>query len=93
MLGGGGLGGLARWGAIQHDPATGKFKVNFERFLPAVELLLNELLVMEAEGDLDAARAMIARYVHVPPAMADALARMDAIPVDIQPVFTHYPEH
>ena len=80
-------------GAIEHDPATGKFSVNFERFLPAVELLLNELLVMEAEGDLDAARAMIATYAHVPPAMADALARMDAIPVDIQPVFIHYPEN
>lgn len=77
--------------AIAQDPDTGRFRVNFERFMPAVELLLNELLVMEAEADYAAAQAMIAEYAHMPAVLADALAKLDAIPVDIQPVFSHYP--
>jgi hypothetical protein len=84
---------LLEKGAIGHDPATGKFHVNFERFGPAIELLLNELLVMQAEADYAAAQAIIERYAHMPPVLADALARLEAIPVDIEPVFSHYPEH
>ncbi len=83
---------LMEKGAIAHDPATGKFHVNFERFAPAVELLLNELLVMQAEADYAAAQAIIERYAHMPPVLADALARLESIPVDIEPVFSHYPD-
>jgi len=82
---------LLEKGAIAHDPATGRFRVDFERFLPAVELLLNEILVMQAEGDYAAAKAMIARYGTLPPVMTDALARLTGIPVDIQPEFVHSP--
>ncbi len=79
-------------GAIAHDPATGKFHVDFDRFLPALELLLNEILVMQARADYPAAQAMIEAYAHMPDVLADALARLDAIPVDIQPQFGHYPD-
>jgi hypothetical protein len=84
---------LLEKGAIAHDPATGRFSVDFDRFGPSIELLLNELLVMQANGDYAAAQAMIERYAHMPPVLADALARLDGIPVDIEPVFGHYPEH
>jgi hypothetical protein len=83
---------LLEKGAIAHDPATGKFEVNFERFTPAIELLLNELLVMQAEADYAAAQALIAEYAHMPTVLAESLARLDAIPVDIEPVFSHYPD-
>lgn len=83
---------LLEHGAIAHDAATGKFRVNFDRFGPAVELLLNEVLVMQANADYEAAQAMIERYAHMPQVLADALARLDGIPVDIQPVFGNYPE-
>ncbi len=83
---------LLEKGAIAHDPGTGRFRVDFDRFLPAVELLLNEILVMQAEGDHAAAQAMIARYGELPPVMTEALARLSHVPVDIQPRFVHYPE-
>ena len=84
---------LLEKGAIAHDAATGKFRVNFERFAPAVELLLNEILVLQAEADYPAAQALIDKYAIMPPVLAAALARLESIPVDIEPVFSHYPEH
>jgi len=83
---------LLEKGAIVHDAATGKFRVNFERFAPAVELLLNEILVLQAEADYPAAQALIDKYAIMPPELAAALERLEAIPVDIEPVFSHYPE-
>ena len=78
-------------GAIVHDEATGTFAVEFDRFAPVVELLLNEILVMQAEADYAAAQAMIEKYAHMPPSLAAALERLDAVPVDIEPRFAHYP--
>lgn len=83
---------LLEQGAITHDPATGTFRVDYARFLPTIELLLNELLVMQAEGDYAAAKALIERYAHLPSILADALRKLDHIPVDIQPAFSHYPD-
>jgi len=84
---------LLEKGAIAYNESTGKFNVDFDRFMPAVELLLNEILVMQAEADYPAAQAMIEQYAVMPPVLADALAKLEAIPVDIQPVFVHYPDH
>jgi hypothetical protein len=78
-------------GAIEHDEATGTFAVEFDRFAPVIELLLNEILVMQAEADYAAAQAMIETYAHMPPSLAAALERLDAVPVDIEPRFAHYP--
>lgn len=78
---------LLEQGAIAQEAATGRFRVHFERFLPALELLLNELLVMQAEGDQARARALIDRYAHLPPTLVAALSGLDEVPVDIQPVF------
>lgn len=82
---------LLEQGAIAQDPQSGRFNVEFERFLPAIELLLNEILMMQAEGDYTAARTMIESYAHMPPVLADALGKLQEVPVDIQPVFQHYP--
>jgi hypothetical protein len=78
-------------GAIAQDEQSGRFMVHYERFFSAVELLLNELLMIQAEGDYEAARRMIERYAHQPSMMIEALAKLEAVPVDIQPVFKHYP--
>ncbi len=83
---------LLEKGAIAHDPGSGRFHVNFDRFLPAVELLLNEVLVLQAAGDQAAAQALIDRYGTLPPVMTEALAKLDHVPVDIQPRFVHYPD-
>jgi hypothetical protein len=82
---------LLEQGAISRDPDTGRFRADFARFLPAVELLLNKVLVVQAEGDLEAARALIDRYAKAPEVLTEALGKLTSVPVDIQPVFQHYP--
>lgn len=82
---------LLEQGAVALDPSSGRFRVHFERFLPAIELLLNAILVIQAEGDETAARAMIDRYAQMPTGLSAALAKLDSVPVDIQPVFKHFP--
>ncbi|HOX25047.1 MAG TPA: peptidase [Candidatus Krumholzibacteria bacterium] len=83
---------LVEQGAIVQDPATGKFRVVHERFLPSIEQLLREILAIQAAGDQPAAQALIERYAQMPQLLSDALGRLEGIPVDIQPVFRHYPD-
>jgi len=83
---------LLEHGAISVDEATGKFRVDLERFFPVMEDLLHHILTLQAEGDYDAAAKLIKDYVHMPPVLERALAKLEDIPVDIQPMFGHYPE-
>ena len=65
----------------------GTFTVDFTRIQQAVRELAHELLTIEARGDYDAARALLARMVTIRPEMQKALDRLKDIPVDIKPVF------
>jgi hypothetical protein len=73
-------------GAIEVAP-DGRFRPVPERFRAALEELAHELLMAEALGDYDVARAIVSRYGTVPPAMATLLASFKDIPVDIEPIF------
>jgi hypothetical protein len=83
---------LLEKGAIVLDEASGKFRVDHVRFFPAVESLLREVLTVQARGDYAGAAALVKTYAVMPPSLARALERLEGIPVDIQPVFTHYPD-
>ncbi len=83
---------LLEKGAIVLDDASGKFRVDHERFFPAIESLLHEVLTVQARGDYAGAAALVKTYAVMPASLAQALERLDGIPVDIQPVFTHYPD-
>ena len=73
-------------GAIE-VAADGRFRPVPARFRAALENLAHELLMIEALGDYGAARALVARYGAVPPAMAALIAGFGNLPVDIEPVF------
>jgi hypothetical protein len=65
----------------------GRFRPVPEVFEEVFHDLAHELLMIQATGDYDAARAFVDRYGTVDPAMEEAIAGLAEIPVDIDPVF------
>jgi len=65
----------------------GTFEVNFEKVRQAVRDLDHELLTMEATGDYNRAKHMLDQWGVIGPSLQKALKNLEAIPVDIQPVF------
>jgi hypothetical protein len=78
-------------GAIAHDPATGRYAINFGRMPETVAALAKELLEQEATGDRARVEAWFSKYGTVPPDLAKALEAASAIPVDIDPI-SSFPE-
>jgi hypothetical protein len=74
-------------GAIGFDPRTGRFRMDVAAFPEAIEDLVREICIVQAEGDYTGAQQMIDRYGVMPPVLADALARLQGIQVDIEPQF------
>jgi hypothetical protein len=65
----------------------GTFEVNFGKIHEAVRDLDHELLTLEATGDYAGAKQMLDQLGVIRPSMQKALGSLEAIPVDIQPVF------
>jgi hypothetical protein len=78
---------LREQGAIRQDAATGRFSVDTDAFVPAIEALVSRICTLQAEGDYDAAAAMVDRYAVMPPELSAALKALASIPVDIRPRF------
>ena len=72
-------------GAITHR-ASGRYDIDYGKLWTALETLGGEILRIQALGDLDAARAFVARYgVETPTIQADVVAvELEKIPVDIR---------
>jgi hypothetical protein len=66
---------------------NGRFEVNFDKIKQAVSDLDHDLLTLEATGDYAGAKRMLDALGVIRPGMQRALASLDAIPVDIEPVF------
>lgn len=75
-------------GAVTFDNATGRFGIDRDKFPGAVRDLASEVLQIEAVGDLEAARAMMQKYVDVRPEVKRALDRLGDVPVDIRPIYS-----
>jgi len=78
---------LLEHGAIEIT-TEGRFRPVVDRFTGAVRDLAHEILMVQALGSYDGARELIDRYGAVRPEMAAALASLDDIPVDIDPVYS-----
>lgn len=76
---------LRQAGAFIRDPATKRFGVDAQRFAPAIRDLARVLLTIEAEGDYEGAKQFLQEYGTMPEEMAEALARLEHVPVDIRP--------
>jgi hypothetical protein len=78
---------LREKGAYFRDPATGLWSVDFTKIQEAVRSLAREILLIEARGDYDGAKAFLARYAEMPDEIKTQLEGLKGIPVDIEPRF------
>jgi len=74
-------------GAIKFDARTGKFSIDDTKIREAVRKLTQELLTLEAEGSYDKAKALLDKYSLIRADMKGGLDRLNAVPVDIEPIF------
>ena len=78
---------LLDYGALRTE-GDGTFSVDRGKIVEGVEALTRELLTLEAEGSYGKAGELLSRLAVVRPEVQKALARLDGIPVDIEPRFT-----
>ncbi len=76
---------LTDHGAISVHSKTGRFRIVPEKVRAAVTGLAGEILTLQAEGSYSKGKALLEKYGVIRPAMAQALKKMGAIPVDIDP--------
>ena len=78
---------LLEKGAYEYNEQTKKVKVNFEKIGPALEELANIVLMIQAKGDYQGAKDLIAKYVVNSPSMETLRKKLEHLPVDIKPVY------
>jgi len=77
-------------GAIRHHAESGRFSMVLEVFEPALTELVAEICLIQAEGDYQGSVDFIKRYGGLTPVLESALAKLSAIPVDLEPRFPRY---
>lgn len=72
-------------GAFSRDPATGRYRVDFDKMTVAMNKLSARLLTIQGDGDYAAAKALTDSMGNVDATLAGDLKKLDAahIPVDI----------
>lgn len=74
-------------GAYSYDAQTEKVSVNFDKIEPVLNDLANKVLMIQAMGDYEAAKAILAKYAVETPSMKRLREKLEFLPVDIKPVF------
>ncbi len=78
---------LLEKGGYEYNAETQKVKVNFDKIGPALEELANIVLMIQANGDYQGAKDLIAKYVVNSPSMETLRKKLEHLPVDIKPVY------
>ena len=78
---------LLEKGGYLYDAKTKKVSVNFDKIYPALKELANKVLMIQATGNYDEAKAFIAKYAVISPSMETLREELTKLPVDIKPVF------
>ncbi|MBU0713006.1 peptidase [bacterium] len=73
-------------GAFYQDE-NGKLNLDDTKLIAAIKSLAEELLLIEAHGDYDRGKKLIEQYRVMTPIMADYVAQLSHLPVDIRPSF------
>ncbi|WNO53373.1 dipeptidyl-peptidase 3 family protein [Stakelama saccharophila] len=76
-------------GAIRWDEKAGRYRVDNARMESGVRDLLHDMLMLQARGDYAGTKALMDKWAHLDAHARQVIGTMDAIPVDIQPI---YPE-
>ncbi|MFH1195411.1 MAG: peptidase [bacterium] len=78
---------LLEKGAYEYNEKTANVKVNFDKIFDVVTELANKILMIQAAGDYNGAKILIADYAKETPSMKTLVAKLSDLPVDINPVF------
>ncbi|QKK00554.1 MAG: peptidase [Ignavibacteriota bacterium] len=78
---------LLEKGGYTFDETTQKVKVNFEKIHPALRELANLILTIQAEGNYQGAKELIAKYAVNSSSIETLRKKLERLPVDIKPVF------
>ncbi len=78
---------LKEKGAFTWDAAASRYVVDYAKMEAGIRDLLHDQLMLQANGDYDGTKAFFARYAKLDDWARGRFAAMEAIPVDIQPVY------
>lgn len=78
---------LLEKGAFEFNSDTKKLRVNFEKAHPTLKNLANEILIIQATGDYNAAKELIAKYAVASGSVKILVGKLDVLPIDITPEF------
>lgn len=65
----------------------GRFDVNESKMKETVKQLAHDVLMIEAEGDYEAAQAFVNKYRILKPEVEAALDKLKDVPIDIRPIY------
>jgi hypothetical protein len=82
---------LLEKGALTVD-ASAHFRAVSEKFPGAIRDLLHDILILQARGDYEGTKSFLARYGRAGDSLKTALGRLQAVPVDIRPIYPLGPE-
>jgi hypothetical protein len=74
-------------GAARFDPSTSKLLVDLPKLEASIARLVHDLCVLQWNGDRAGTLALLAKYGVTSSAMTSALTGLEAIPVDVKPVY------
>ncbi len=78
---------LLEKGGYEYDAQNKMVRVNWEKIGPAVTALATTLLTIQATGDYQGAKALLAQYAKETPPIKALREKLTDLPVDIRPVF------
>ncbi len=74
-------------GAFTADPQTGRFSLDYDKMEAAVTDIVRRVVILQGNGNYDAAKAFLDTYGHLDDEAKAAITRTADIPVDIQPEY------
>lgn len=79
-------------GAFTRDPETGTYRINFERMQEAMNDLAGMILMIQGNGDYDAAKTLIDEKGYIRDELKDDLSKLSNLNIPIDIVFNQGPE-
>ena len=74
-------------GAVEWLPKQERFKIDFDKMEQAISDLTGMVVVLQGDGDYDAAKAFLDKYGNLDAEAKTILGKLDDIPYDIRPTY------
>ena len=78
---------MLKRGAVVRDPDSGLYQILFDEFEAGTRDLVREICVLQAKGDYEGTLEFFQTYGELGEELEDDLRRLEAIPVDIRPIY------